>query len=97
MPQHNKLLHTEKLLVRSQLSSEQGVRHNHMKPKLAFCLISIIFSSFTLAAEMFQMLDENSSPLHSKNALQAVIKELKEDGKDLDTLYATANCSEKSC
>ncbi|WP_460051410.1 hypothetical protein [Sessilibacter sp. MAH2] len=68
-----------------------------MKPKLAFCLISIIFSSFTLVAEVFQMIDENSSPLHSKNALQAVIKELKEDGKDLDTLYATANCYEKSC
>lgn len=29
--------------------------------------------------------------------MQAVIKDLKEEDKDLDTLYATANCSEKSC
>ncbi len=61
-------------------------------------LILIFFFSFNvLATNVFPINDEAQYPKYSKNALTAVIWDLRKNNVEISNLYALAKCSEQTC
>ena len=65
--------------------------------KSIFLLAALIAPLVCLATDVFQVLDASSYPDNSENAMLAVVEDLRGSNKDLNELYAIANCSEKFC